>query len=115
MVKAEAAVVKAKAALVKAEAAVVKAEAALVKAETASAEAALAEAEAAFAKAGAAFARAASHVPRFVKLRPTTMCEELWKGEGSYSPQLPMQPYAGPPTFVSIQRLAVSKFPPGLV
>ena len=68
----------------KAAAALVKAEAALAKVE-----AALAEAEAAFAKAGAAFARAASHVPRFVKLLPTTMGEELWKGEGSYSPQLP--------------------------
>ena len=101
--------------MVKAEAAVVKAEAALVKAETASAEAALAEAEAAFAKAGAAFARAASHVPRFVKLLPTTMGEELWKGEGSYNPQLPIQPYEGPPTLVSIQSLAASKFPPGLV
>ena len=102
--------------MVKAEAAVVKAEAALVKAEAAlvKAEAALAEAEAAFAKAGAAFARAASHVPRFVKLLPTTMGEELWKGEGSYNPQLPIQPYEGLPTPVSIQSLAASKFPPGL-
>ena len=91
--------------LAAAEAALVKAEAALAEAEAslAEAEAALAEAGAALAEAGAAFARAASHAPRGVMLLPTTMGEELWKGEDSYTPQLPIQPYEGLPTPVSIQ------------
>ena len=104
--------------MAKAEVALVKAEACprslLLPATPREAEAALAEAGAALAEAGAAFARAASHAPRGVMLLPTTMGEELWKGEGSYSPQLPIQPYEGLPTPVSIQSLAASTFPPGL-
>ena len=75
----------------------------------AEAEAALDEAEAALDEAEAAPAQAASHVPRGVVHLPTSMGEELWKGEGSYNPQLPIQPYE------ACQRPSASKTTPGQI